>query len=167
MSTLVIQARVHYFNCSHQSCGAINTKQRATANIIDSFVFPRWEKSTRWWTGWMRCLSSFILSFAIFNFNPSFLVLSRFNVTIQISSLIYHIYIYICNCLYSIFKLSIFSPAIQISQYWMWKVAQSLTSNKATAEQRLEEQKGRFRSNLLEKFNVKTSSHRFISKQVN
>lgn len=94
MSTLVIQARVHYFNCSHQSCGAINTKQRATANIIDSFVFPRWEKSTRWWTGWMRCLSSFILSFAIFNFNPSFLVLSRFNVTIQISSLIYHIYIY-------------------------------------------------------------------------
>ena len=76
-------------------------------------------------------------------------------------------YIYICNCLYSIFKLSIFSPAIQIFQYWMWKVAQSLTSNRATAEQRLEEQKGRFRSNLLEKFNVKTSSHRFISKQVN
>ena len=31
------------------------------------------------------------------------------------------------------------------SQYSIIKVAESLTSNKATAEQRLEEQKGRFR----------------------
>ena len=31
------------------------------------------------------------------------------------------------------------------SQYSILKVAESLTSNKATAEQRLEEQKGRFR----------------------